>query len=228
MFLLFLKTFPGRDSMPQPHNEEQVIEDHGWTYHGEVKSGRRHGYGVYVGTGKWNKGYLYEGEFRDGGRHGKGLLWLGKNRCFEGNWTQGLAHQGTAVEPNRTCFFVTFSPSAAFYDEDGWRQAMASAKRVPCGRLECWPPAPGGPGGCGGCAEWTGVAVRADGSRFEGTIRWLCPIRGTVRSAAGEVLEVTYCGSRTFGEEPLCVEARRPAIQIEILLAHVLCCRPLH
>jgi hypothetical protein len=184
------------------HKTDQVIQEYGWSYHGEVRDGKRHGRGTYIGRGRWNSGNHYEGEFVDGGRHGRGLLWLGESLCFEGSWAHGLAKEGTAVEADGTYYKAVFKSSVSFYDASDWRQAMASATRTQCGRIESWPRAPGAPGGIGGAAEWTAAAVRPDGSRFEGFLRGLCPLSGTETDAAGACVDVAYAGHLTLAEEP--------------------------
>jgi hypothetical protein len=125
-------------------------------------------------------------------------------RCFQGDWVQDRPLRGTAVEGDGTYAFTIFDGTSQL-TEESW----AAARRVHAGRLLAWPPPPAAPGGPGGPEEWSGVALGADGARFEGRLRGLCPLHGTeTRIAAGggggggSAYRVVYGGRRTLAEAP--------------------------
>jgi hypothetical protein len=186
-----------------------VIEDHGWTYYGEVVGGRKHGRGADTGRGIY-KGTCYDGEFVDNKWHGRGVLWLGDGaRCFDGQWDSSLPLRGTAVEPNGIYFLLNFDGTTGLYNDSTWRAALARAPRS-AGRITSWPPPEDAPGGRAGDAEWMGMVEHADRTQFEGELRYLRPLAGTVTDSGGRRWRVIYAGEQTLAEAlpPLVKQAR--------------------
>ncbi len=177
-----------------------VIEDYGWTYVGEVVGGRKHGRGAETGCGVY-EGTSYDGEFVDNKWHGRGVLWLG-NCCFDGQWENSLPLRGTAVEPSGLFFLLNkFDGTTGLYTDSTWRAALAQAPPA-AGRISGWPPAEDAPGGRAGDADWMGVVEHMDRTRFDGELRYLRPLAGTVTEARGGRCRVIYAGEQTLAEAP--------------------------
>ena len=198
--------------------DEGFLQDFFWTYRGQVLQNKRHGYGVDMGKDRtFAAGLSYKGEFADGKRHGRGTLvevncegswargripnrfhgrgahWAGGARCFEGDWVEGCAVQGTMLDCDGSAYLVDFKDGTLVFELKGdWH---AAARRcVAAGRLEGWPVA---------AAEWEGAWAR-DGRRFEGTLRGLCPVLGVEMDVgSGKRFAVTYSGDVTIGENPM-------------------------
>lgn len=62
--------------------------NNGDTYVGEVKDGKRHGYGTYT----WPNGNKYIGDFYEGKRTGYGLYIWPNGTWYEGEWKDGVRH----------------------------------------------------------------------------------------------------------------------------------------
>jgi hypothetical protein len=178
-----------------------AIEDHGWTYFGEVVGGRKHGRGADTGRGVY-EGTCYDGEFVDNKWHGRGVLWLGDGaHCFDGQWANSLPLRGTAVQPDGMFFLLNLDGATGLYNDSTWRAALARAPRS-AGRIPGWPPREDAPGGRAGDAEWVGVAERADRTRFDGELRCLRPLAGIETDASGGQFRVVYAGEQTLAEAP--------------------------
>jgi hypothetical protein len=62
--------------------------NNGDTYVGEIKEGKRHGYGTYT----WSNGDKYMGDFYEGKRTGYGLYVWPNGTWYEGEWKDGVRH----------------------------------------------------------------------------------------------------------------------------------------
>lgn len=68
--------------------ETTQIYDNGEKYIGELKNGRREGFGIYY----FNNGGTYEGYWHNGKRNGKGKYSLTDGRFYEGDWENDKRH----------------------------------------------------------------------------------------------------------------------------------------
>jgi hypothetical protein len=196
-----------------------VVENDGWRYVGQVRTGTktRHGRGTctwkkiggkYEGEWKDNQrsgqgvlilpdGERYEGGFKDGVRCGKGLLWILGGRAFDGAWEGAYPLQGTTMEPDGTLFRAVFD-GETLLDDSNWYEA----ERVPAGCIVSGRPPPGGSGRPP--PEWEGQVELADGTTIEGVFRGLRPHgRATVTERGGAAYAAEYDGERTFAEGPV-------------------------
>lgn len=68
------------------NKSERLVYKNGSIYEGEIKNGKREGYGVYLGS----TGYKYEGYFKDDKQNGKGKEVSSNGSVYEGDFVDGL------------------------------------------------------------------------------------------------------------------------------------------
>lgn len=74
--------------VPTPENPtplysfKMIKYENGDSYCGEVRDGRRHGYGLYF----WANGDVWYGKYENGYRQGYGALYKTDNQIFSGKW----------------------------------------------------------------------------------------------------------------------------------------------
>ncbi len=66
----------------QPYTFQKITYKNGDAYYGELRNGRRHGYGIYY----WANGDFWYGRYRDGYRQGYGALFKVDRKIFYGKW----------------------------------------------------------------------------------------------------------------------------------------------
>ena len=66
----------------QPYTFQKITYDNGDVYYGEVRNGRRHGYGIYY----WTSGDFWYGRYINGYRQGYGALFKVDRKIFYGKW----------------------------------------------------------------------------------------------------------------------------------------------
>ncbi|MBE6267891.1 MAG: hypothetical protein E7092_02675 [Bacteroidales bacterium] len=66
----------------QPYTFQKITYKNGDAYYGEVRNGRRHGYGIYY----WTNGDFWYGKYREGYRQGYGALFKVDRKIFYGKW----------------------------------------------------------------------------------------------------------------------------------------------
>ena len=179
----------------------------GQRYEGEYVAGRAHGSGIYT----WPTGRMYVGEFRTEiqtnfyhRREGRGALWSDNgDQCFEGDWRSGRPLGGTLVCADGSVHRATYDGTVVLNDD-----SFTACSRALVGRIEVWPPPAAARRGV-----WRATVTRADGTRFEGEMCGLCPLRGWEALPAGRRTRVFYAGDRTLAEapSPAASEVRRPS-----------------
>jgi hypothetical protein len=146
----------------------------------------------------WPDGRVYDGNFANHKCHGRGVLLLADGaRFFDGEWREDTPLRGSALESDGSFFLATFDGKITLDDKSfnkkrGW---------IRLGRVEGWPRlAWKAAGARGGVMEWTGMALWADGRRFEGRLLGLRPLEGMEMVPGGERVAVAYGGATTLAE----------------------------
>jgi hypothetical protein len=219
-FVVSMPMLQNRSNLPDPNENgiyrgEILLRDGYGKYCGEIKQSQANGRGVETwkngeryegdfvqgrkcghGTFAFADGAIYDGDWLNDGRHGRGAFWLSDGRrCFEGDWAERCPKHGMAVEVDGSFSLVTFREMLPLYDDESWRDAMRSATVTPAGHFE---------------ASWPPVAHLADGSRYQGALRHLCPLRGVWTDPDGLRFAVTFCGTRTLAENPTPLSKKVP------------------
>ena len=68
---------------------ERIKIDEERAYQGELKNGKRNGFGILFFTSGQNKGDKYEGEYKEGKKNGKGIYYWADGRRYEGEYNEG-------------------------------------------------------------------------------------------------------------------------------------------
>jgi hypothetical protein len=124
--------------------------------------------------------------------HGRGAFRSADGaRVFDGDWARGFPLRGAALDDDGALYRAAFdgSTSIVHMPDDHWARARAAWPRV--GAVVAGRPGPAfGPG-----EEWAGALELADGTRFQGTLRGLCPVAGLLESPGGAG-PAPYAGER--------------------------------
>ena len=135
----------------------------------------------------------YEGGFSAGMLHGRGAFRSADGaRLFDGEWARGYPLRGAALDADGVLYRAAFdgATSIVHMPDADWAALRAAWPRE--GAVTAGRPGPAfGPG-----EEWSGAVALADGTRFEGTLRGLCPAAGRVEAPGGGGGGAVYAGER--------------------------------
>lgn len=88
-------------------------------YYGELKDGKKHGYGILYGT-IGGRGFKYEGEWKEGKKDGHGVWTYEDGEKYDGEWKNNLRH-GHGIE---------YTQSGSKITEGNWVKGKLDGKAI--------------------------------------------------------------------------------------------------